>query len=274
MKRHDLLFIVFLLLVSGVSAQLPGVDQHGAVRAGGDVFVNRYGERVAYPSLNQYGQDLHYAPLVKTDSVKLSETSVTTALFYGEVVFGGWSPVLSRGFDYAVTQDFSGFQREVCTAGEGLMSSVVTGLSYNQQYYVRAFAFNRYGTSFADTLSFHTDIGPVVIESVQTEVGSPYSFNVVVRLEERGGLPVSGNIDVFTDEEYHDIVAVEPIVNLTSNQVVKPFSGLAPATTYYTRTVLTNGLFSDTVFSQVRTPSDLVLSIESGKAASISSSTC
>lgn len=270
MKRHGLLLIVFLSLISGVYAQLPGVDRHGAVRAGGDVFVNRYGERVAYPSLNQYGQDLHYAPLVKTDSVKLSETSVTTALFYGEVVFDGWSPVLSRGFDYAVTQDFSGSQRTVCTAGEGQMSSVVTGLSYNQQYYVRAFASNRYGTSFADTFSFHTDVGPVAIESVQAEVGSPYSFDVVVRLGERGGLPVSGNIDVFTDEECQDRVATEPIVNLTSNQVVKSFSGLAPATIYYARTVLTNGLFSDTVFSQVRTPSDLVLSIESGKAASIS----
>ena len=270
MRKYSLLLLFFLTLVSGVFAQLPGVSRHGSVKSSGDVFIDRYGEKVVYPRLNQYGQILYYAPLVVTDSVKLSDTVVTTACFYGEVVFDGWSSVLTCGFDYAASLDFSGSQRVACVAGVGRMDVRVSGLSYNQQYYVRAFATNRYGTSFADTLSFHTTVGPVKIASAQAEIQTPYSFDVAVLLEERGGLPVSGNIAIFADEACHHLVAEEPVENLTSNQVVRPFSDLEPATTYYTRAILSNGLFSDTVFLKVRTPSDLVLSIEADKASSVS----
>ena len=270
MRRHSLIWILLLMLASGAFAQIPGVDRNGAVKVSETVFIDRYGERVMFPRLNQYGQNLHYAPLVAMDSVRLSETAVTTAVLYGELLFDGWSPVLSCGFDYASSSDFSDYQRKTCGVADGMMTAVVSELSYNQQYFVRSFATNRYGTTFADTLSFRTTVGPVVIESVQTETTSPYSFDVTVRLGERGGLPISGNIALFTDSVCQNVVANEPIANQTSNQLVRTFPDLAPATTYYARTILTNGLFADTVFSEVRTPSDLVLSIVADQEASVS----
>lgn len=270
MKRYVLFFVICLTSVLGTFAQLPGVSQHGAVRTGGEVFVGRHGERVEYPRLNQYGQLLYYVPLVSMDSVILLDTVVTTVRLYGEVLFDGWSPVLSCGFDYSSSLDFSGYQRTECVAGVGRMTSVVTGLSYNQQYYVRSFATNRYGTSFADTLSFRTTVGPVTIESVQAEASSPYSFDVAVRIGERGGLPVSGSIALFTDADYQHLVADKPVDHLTSNQVTSSFPSLEPATTYYARAILSNGIYADTVSLTVRTPSDLVLTIEPDKATSIS----
>lgn len=269
-RRYVLFFVICLASVLGTFAQLPGVSQHGAVRAGDEVFVGRHGERVAYPRLNQYGQLLYYAPLVAMDSVMLSDTAVTAARFYGEILFDGWSPVQSSGFDYAVSPDFSEFQRVECAVTMGRMASVVTGLLYNQQYYVRPYASNRYGASFADTLSFRTTVGPVTIESAQVEANTPYSLDVAVQIRERGGLPVFGNISLFADEEFQQLVADEPIENLTNNQVIKTFPSLDPATTYYARAILSNGPFADTISLQVRTPSDLVLSIVSDKAASVS----
>lgn len=267
MKRYILFFLLFL--VSAAFAQSPGVSQYGAVRSEGEVFVSRYGERLDFPRLDQYGQILYYAPLVAMDSILLSDTVVTTARFYGKVLFDGWSPILSCGFDYATSPDFSGFQRVECVAGLGRMASVVAGLSYNQQYYVRSFATNRYGTTFADTFSFRTTVGPVTIESVRAEVNTPYSFGVTVRIGERGGLPVSGDIALFADGELQHLIADEPFDNLTSDQVSSTFPSLEPATTYYSRAILTNGIFADTVFLMVRTPSDLVLTIESDKASSV-----
>lgn len=269
MKRYGLLFMFFLALVSDALAQLPGVSQYGTVKTGGEVFVNSYGERVEYPRLNQYGQILYYTPLVSMDSVRLSDTIITTACFYGEVIFDGWSPVWSCGFDYDTTPDLSGYQRVLCIAGVGEMVAGVSELAYNQKYYVRGFAVNQQGTSFTDTVSFHTEVGPVAIESAQTENNTPYSFDVTVQLGERGGLPVFGNIALFSDEEYQHLVVDESVENITSSQIVMAFHGLEPATTYYARAVLTNGLFSDTISLQVHTPSDLVLTIEADKASSV-----
>ena len=271
MRGFFLLTIFVTVFLLGAFAQLPGVNRYGVFRDSGSEFVSRHGGVVDYPSLNRYGQILHYAPIVVMDSVSLSSTSVTTARFYGAVVFNGWSPLMSCGFDYAASPDFAGYQRVDCALGEkGTIIAEIEGLSFNQQYFVRSFARNLYGISYADTFSFHTTVGPVEIESVRAFISGPYSFDVSVLLRERGGLPVSGELDVFADEGYQNLVLTEPVGTIVADSVKKTFSDLAPSTVYYVQAVLTNGVFSDTVRFQVRTPSDLVLTLESDAAASVS----
>lgn len=270
MRRRSLFFILFVALSGGLFGQLPGVSWNGVVSERGAVYVDRHGDRVEYPSLNHYGHILRYAPLVVMDSVRVSDTLANSVQFYGNVVFDGWSPVQSCGFDYAATSSFSEYQRVVCVADEGRMTSGIAGLAFNQQYYVRSFASNRYGTSFADTLSFHTMVGPVEIESAQATVEGPYAFTLEVLLRERGGSPVYGVVEWFTDDGYQTLALADSIGSFNSNSMLRPFTGLNPATTYYLSVSLTNGTFSDTVRLSVRTPSDLVLSIESDKASSVS----
>lgn len=164
----------FLALVSASFAQLPGVSRNGSVKAGGEVFVNRNGERVAYPRLNHYGEILRYAPLVAMDSVRLSDTAVTSAFFYGKVAFNGWSPVLSCGFDCATTEDFSEYRRMECAVDVGEKIAGFSELSYNRRYYVRSFATNEYGTSFSDIVQVHIPLDLFV--SIESDKASSVSL--------------------------------------------------------------------------------------------------
>ena len=106
-------------------------------------------------------------------------------------------------------------------------------------------------------------VGPVVIDTLQQLSQTPFSSALELGIAENGGAPLSGEITVFSDPTYHHPVTQQTIENFTGFSVDDLVEGLIPSTNYYVRAVLTNGLYSDTAYLQIRTPTDLTLSIES-----------
>ena len=268
--QREILSLAFLLsLLLPLFSQEAGVSRLGDNKRAEAPFVNQFGDAVLYPRLSRNGQLLHYSPLVTLDSVGTSSTFSNSATFYGNVIFDGCSPVTSRGFDYSTTIDFADYTRQPCPGGLGQFVSQAGTLSYNQQYYIRAFASNAYGTSFSAADSIMIEVGPVVIDTLQQLSQTPFSSALELGIAENGGAPLSGEITVFSDPAYHHPVTQQSIENFTGFSVDDLVEGLTPSTDYYVRAVLSNGLYSDTAYLQIRTPTDLTLSIETDVSANI-----
>ncbi|MBR0078033.1 MAG: fibrobacter succinogenes major paralogous domain-containing protein [Bacteroidales bacterium] len=269
MQRKILSLAFLLSLLLPLFPQEAGVSRLGDNKRAEAPFVNQFGDTVIYPRLSRNGQLLRYSPLVTLDSVGTPSPFSNSASFYGNVIFDGWSLVTSRGFDYSTTIDFAEYTRQPCTGGLGQFVSQASELGYNQRYYVRAFASNTYGTSFSAPDSIMIAVGPVVIDTLQQLSQTPFSSALELGIAENGGAPLSGEITVFSDPTYHHPVTQQTIENFTGFSVDDLVEGLIPSTNYYVRAVLTNGLYSDTAYLQIRTPTDLTLSIESDASANL-----
>lgn len=259
--RISILALIILLSFESLTAQVPGITRLGESVDREALFLNHYGHEVEYPRLNRNGHILYYPPIVVSDSVRVS--SANSAVFYGKVLFDGWSPILSRGFEYAENVDFSSSLRVNRTGDLGNFDAEVSGLSYNREYFVRPFAINAYGIGYGTTAIFHTGMGPVILDTMLAKDLNPYGIEIEVRITDNGGSPLSGEVTAFSDEDYQHPVAIQTISNVSSEVAMVALSGLEPATDYYIQTVLTNGQYSDTMRLHIRTPTDLVLTIES-----------
>lgn len=254
------IFICFAVLFFGqVDAQVPGLTRSGANRVGDTLFLDQYGGEVPYPRLSPNGQILYYPPLVVLDSMRM--TSDHAAVFYGTIPFDGWSPVLSRGFDYGVRLDFSPSERVTVAGTTGSFETEISGTLHNRDYYVRPFAVNAYGTTYGAVASFRTAVGPVVLDTLLLGALTSTDAEITVKITDNGGAPLTAEVVAFFDEDDQDTAAYGTLPNTTGMIAVVPLSGLLPATDYFVRAVLTNGRFSDTLRLRFHTPSDLDLSI-------------
>ena len=103
-------FVCFVVLSFGYSvAQVAGVTRTGENAETNATFLDQHGGEVEYPRLSRNGQILYYPPLVVLDSMRM--ISDNAARFHGHIPFDGWSPVLSRGFEYGIRADFSSSER-------------------------------------------------------------------------------------------------------------------------------------------------------------------
>ena len=89
-------------------------------------------------------------PLVSTAPVM--KTSDSTALSGGEVSADGGLPIISRGVCWSTSsQPDISCQHTNDGTGTGSFSSVISGLTIDSVYYVRAYATNSYGTAYGET---------------------------------------------------------------------------------------------------------------------------
>ena len=259
--RISILALIVLLSLVPVRAQVAGITRSGESVERDASFLNHYGQEVDYPRLNKNGHILYYPPIVVSDSV--CTTPANSATFYGNVLFDGWSPVLFRGFEYAERADFSSSLRVSCTGTMGAFAAGVSGLSYNRNYFVRSFAVNAYGTGYGRTVTFQTGAGPVILDTLVARNLSPTEAEIEVQIADNGGLPLSGELVAFSDDDYQNPVATQTLSDISGTEVLAILPGLEPATDYYIQAVLTNGHFSDTLYLHIHTPTDLVLTIVS-----------
>lgn len=268
LKKLKVIVLLLMFALTQLPAQEEGVTRYGDNMRMNAAFVNHFGESVLFPRLSSYGHILCYSPIVTLNSVNVSVAN--SVKLYGSVLFDGWSPVTMRGFDYSYTPDFSDFIRHICTGTSGPFSSDVDGLEYNRDYYVRSFATNDYGTSFSDTIPFTIAVGPVIIDTLVQASQTPYASELELSIAENGGRPLSGEITVFLDPDHSVPLIQNDIAGLSAHSVESLVEGLSPSTLYYVRAVLSNGLYSDTAYLQIKTPTDLTLSIESSGDAEVS----
>jgi len=97
-------------------------------------------------------------PIVTTGTVSSIHDDVATA--GGEIIFHGGAPITSSGLIYSLSQN-----AEIGDVGvavvytnplvdDGTFELEMTGLTYGETYYVRAFAENEMGYGYGDDVSF------------------------------------------------------------------------------------------------------------------------
>lgn len=92
-------------------------------------------------------------PLVETITIK--EFTATTATMEANIVRDNGAEIIERGFQYGTEKTLLNEQKNA-EKGKGVYSLVLDHLTANQTYYVRAFAENKIGISYSETLTFTT----------------------------------------------------------------------------------------------------------------------
>lgn len=94
-------------------------------------------------------------PTVST--VSISENAQTTAICGGNITSDGGADIEERGVCWSTEQNPTINNSKTNDGiGTGIYSSLITGLTPNTRYYVRAYATNISGTSYGDQISFCT----------------------------------------------------------------------------------------------------------------------
>ncbi len=260
MKRVFYLMLLLLISVLPLNGQVPGISINGDVQYKNSTFVNHFGDSLDYPRLNQFGEILYYAPIVQTDSI--IQYNELTAIVFGNVLFDGWSAITSRGIELSTAANFSSKSTFQSTNTIGTWPTNIQNLSYNQTYYVRAFATNAFGISYGDTLSFHTAIGPLIVGTMSQEENSTTSVSVKIPIIQNGGEPVSGTICAYAAEHPDSLVRCYNIPASSSASIISDLTGLLPGNNYDLVAIISNQRYSDTLRLNVITESDLTLSAE------------
>jgi len=112
-----------------------------------------YGEEVLYGSMVTYTTpDL---PEITTTIV--TEITETYAKSGGDITSDNGSPVIVRGVCWGTASNPDTLGSHTSDgSGTGSFSSVLSGLTANTSYYVRAYATSIYGTRYSDELTFNT----------------------------------------------------------------------------------------------------------------------
>ncbi len=112
-----------------------------------------------------YGDDVTFktqdysAPIVTT--MEVTGITTTTAMCGGEVTSNGGATITARGVCCSTNESPTiNDSHTVDGTGTGGFTSIITGLSPNKTYYVRAYATNIKGTSYGEQITFKTKEQP------------------------------------------------------------------------------------------------------------------
>ena len=183
MKKILCIYIAILLLaMPGVVAQVDGgltrsgeVSTYDGTRAD---FLTVAGKLSRYPQLAKSGEELHYAPVVTTDSVNVDLSNAVNV--FGNILFNGWyETVTAQGFQLSISSSFesstvteypvipvSSYTECDLPCLANVFSMTITDLTPDILYYVRAYATNADGTTYGEAL-------PVIIYGGEGCPGTP-----------------------------------------------------------------------------------------------------
>ncbi len=98
-------------------------------------------------------------PTVITASV--SEITHNSAVIRGMIASDGGDEVTACGFCWSTSPSpMADDNKTFAGTGTGKFFSLITGLTPDTDYYVRAYATNSEGTRYGDDLTFHTNQSP------------------------------------------------------------------------------------------------------------------
>ena len=94
-------------------------------------------------------------PLVTTLSA--TDVTATTAILHGKTTNEDNYDITERGFYYSLLKDDDFERKQVtCSSGEGIFSAEIKALRAAATYYYVAYAVNKNGIAYGDTLTFNT----------------------------------------------------------------------------------------------------------------------
>jgi uncharacterized protein (TIGR02145 family) len=180
-------------------------------------------------------------PTIKT----LSVTEITSfdAKSGGYITTDGGSEVTSRGTVWSTQENPSLEQHEgirVEPLGAGVFQSVLTGLTENTEYFVRAFASNELGTGYGEQVQFKTVIDlPIVLTNNVISV-SINAAMVEGNLINQGSTPLIERGFCWSKNPYpttaNRFIKSEPGQGVFTGRI----DGLLPNTSYYLRAYASN----------------------------------
>lgn len=189
-----------------------------------------YGAQMSFTTFNK--------PTVSTYNVLNILDS--TATCGGTVVSDGGSPVTARGICWSTSEGPTiTDSHTIDSSGTGMFSSIMTGLSPNTNYYVRAYATNSVGTSYGAQKSFTTKTVPTV--TLDSAIGiSSTSAYCPINIISQGGVTITSwgvCYNTSPNPTLNDNVVAGPSIGNRAH-----LSGLTPGTTYYVRAFATNAI--------------------------------
>ena len=219
---------------TSISQLLPGKTYH--VRA---FATNTVG--------TSYGHELSFTTKVLTvpsvTSTGISNITNTTAIAGGELADDGGTPVLERGICWSLNPDpLISDNYADAGSGSGSFLALLSGLTSNTTYHVRAYAANATGAAYGEDITFTTITYPLA--SVTTAAVSSVSYTTAIS----GGNVTSDNGSSITSRGI--CWATNPLPTAADSKYTEPggtgsfianLSGLIGGTTYYVRAFAING---------------------------------
>jgi hypothetical protein len=198
-----------------------------------------------------YGPEITFSTLPPTIPIVASTTAASVISFYtatsgGNVTSDEGATITARGVVWDTNTDptVALATKTVQTGTTGSFVSNLTGLTPNTTYYVRAYATNSVGTSYASQISFST-LPPTVPTVTTTAVSPIFHYSAT-----SGGNVSSDNGATITARGIVWDVAPNPTVALSTKTVeagtigtyTSQSTGLNPLTLYYVRAYATNAI--------------------------------
>jgi len=194
-----------------------------------------------------YGNELSFTtktltvPTISTQTI--STITNTTAIAGGNITDDGGTSILVRGICWSLSSNpttADNFTTE--GVGAGSYISLMTGLTSNTLYHVRAYATNAQGTSYGNDLSFTTIV--LQLASVTTAAASSISYTTATS----GGNVTTDNGSSVTSRGICWATTTSPTTSNSNysqagglGTFTANMTGLTANTTYYVRSFAING---------------------------------
>jgi len=178
------------------------------------------------------------APIVTTDIV--DSIGKTYARCGGNVTFDGGLPVTNRGVCWSTSHNPTTSNLHTNDgSGLGEYTSIMTGLTQNTIYYVRAYATNSVGTAYGDEVEFRTVTLPVVTTAAVSPVGETTATSGGT-ITDNGGAFISSRGVCYSLNPNPTIDGLHTTNGAGSGTFTSFISGLTPNTVYYLKAYATN----------------------------------
>jgi len=175
-------------------------------------------------------------------TAEVTEIGAFTARTGGVVISDQGNTVIERGVCWAVTQNPTiENSRTFDGAGGGSFLSVMTGLTPNTTYYVRAYATNIEGTGYGVTMTFKTttaDLPELTTKSI-TDITSVSACSGGDIITDHGQEVTTEGV-CWSTSTNPTVTEEKTVISGSSNDFISCMSGLSANTTYYVRAYATS----------------------------------
>jgi uncharacterized protein (TIGR02145 family) len=199
-----------------------------------------------------YGSEIsfttHNIPQVNTSSV--SNITAISAISGGNVVNTGGTAIITRGICWSTspspTIDLP--TKTTDGVGTGSFSSMLTGLTYNTTYYVRAYATNAIGTSYGSEISFKSAVTSAAISTSEPTNITSSTATCGGTITSDGGTAISARGVCWSTSQNPTTADNKTSDGVNVGTFVSTITGLTFNSTYYVRAYAINS--SGTVYGE------------------------
>lgn len=178
-------------------------------------------------------------------------TSPITAITQASATGGGTvtndhnTPIIQRGICWATT-DLPTIDGSHTTDGTGTgnFTSIITGLTANTVYFVRAYATNAAGTAYGAQLMFTTAVSATAptVNTIAVSGITATTFTCESEVTSDGGAPVTERGVAYGTSPDPTISGTKTIDGNGTGTFTSSVTGLTPGTAYYARAYATNSV--------------------------------